>query len=143
MVLGEYFRATAIPGGAFAVFLATNTTPPTPDSNLKPDISEIATGNGYTAGGINVARNSTDWDVQTEDDVNDRALIQLKDIVWTAAGGPIPASGAGARWEILTDQNVTVASREVIGYWDLVSDRTISDGQTLTLQNSELRLNEV
>lgn len=142
-VLGVYMRNNAIPGAAFAVFLATNTTPPTADSNLKPDVSEIATGNGYTAGGINVARNATDWDIHTEDDAADRAFIQIIDLVWTASGGSIPASGAGARWAVLTDQNVTVASRETLVFWDLVSDRTISVGQTLTLQNCEVRINDV
>ena len=56
---------------------------------------KIAAGNGYTANGISVARNTTDWDVLTQDDTNDRALVQLKNIVWTASGGPIPSSGGG------------------------------------------------
>jgi hypothetical protein len=115
---------------------------PTQDTNLKSELTEIATGNGYSLGGIAVARNSTDFDVLTEDDTNDWALIQLKDIVWTASGGSIPASGNGARWALLTDAHATPASREIIAYFDLVSDRTVSSGQTLTLQNCELRLTE-
>jgi hypothetical protein len=105
-------------------------------------LTEIAAGQGYTAGGISLARNTTDFDVWTEDDGNDRALIQLKDMVWTAAGGNLPASGNGARWACLTDDNATPANREVIAAFDLVSDRTISDTQTLTLQNCEIRLTE-
>lgn len=141
-VLGGYFRATAIPGTAFAVFLALAADPPVADDNVKTDVSEIATGNGYVAGGLNVNRDATDWDVQTEDDANDRGLIQIKDLVWTAAGGSIPASGSGARYAILTDRNATVGSREMLAFWDLTSDRTISDGQTLTLQNCEIRIND-
>lgn len=141
-VLDWVFRATAAPTNFF-VFLATSTTTPTADTNIKSDLTEIAAGNGYTAGGISLAKNATDFDVLTEDDTNDRGLIQIKDLVWTAAGGPIPASGLGARWAIFTDDNVTLASREVIAYWDLGADRTISAGQTLTLQNLELRGNEV
>lgn len=141
-VLGTYFRNASIPGTAFAVFLALAADAPTVDDNIKTDLSEIATGNGYSAGGINVARNSTDWDTLTEDDVNDRALAQILDLVWTASGGNIPASGLGARYAILTDQNATVGSREILAFWDLVSDRTISDTQTLTLQNCEVRLTE-
>lgn len=140
-ILGVVFRANSISGSAFAVFLALAADAPTADDNVKTDVSEIATGNGYTAGGINVARNSTDWDVHTEDDANDRAFIQIKDLVWTAAGGSIPSSGLGARYALLTDQNATVASREIWAFWDLTSDRTISDTQTLTLQNCELRQN--
>jgi hypothetical protein len=42
---------------------------------------------------------------------------------------------------VLTDDNATVANREVFVCWDLASDRSVSDGQTLTIQNAELRLN--
>ena len=80
-------------------------------------------------------------DVLTEDDANDRGLTQAKDIVWTASGGSIPASGDGARYAVLLDDNATVGSREVLAWWDLTSDRSVSDGQTLTLQDCELRLN--
>ena len=105
-------------------------------------MTEIADTNGYTTGGYQLTPGSTDFDVLTEDDSNDRGLVQIKDVVWTASGGPIPASGAGARYAILTDDNATVANREVLAYFDLSSDRSVSDGQTLTVQNSELRLNE-
>lgn len=126
----------------FYIFLALASAAPTADTNLKSDLNEIATGNGYPAGGIQLARNSTDFDVLTEDDTNDRAYIQLKDISWTASGGNLPASGNGARYAIVTDDNATLANREVWAYFDLVSDRTVSVGQTLTLQNCEIRLNE-
>lgn len=126
----------------FYLFLATSATAPTADINTKSELTEVATGNGYTAGGISIARDSTDFDVLTEDDSNDRALIQLKDMVWTASGGNLPGSGNGARYAILTDDNGTLGSREVWAYFDLVSDRVVSSGQSLTLQNCELRLNE-
>ncbi|MBN1286437.1 MAG: hypothetical protein JXB47_13645 [Anaerolineae bacterium] len=76
----------------------------------------------------------------TEDDVNDRALVQVKDVTWTASGGPIPASGDGARWAALTDDNATVADRKVLAWFDLSSDRAVSSGQPLTLQDCEIRL---
>lgn len=141
-ILGTYLRGASIPGSAFAVFLAVAADAPTVDDNVKTDVTEIATGDGYSAGGINVARDSTDWDTLTEDDTNDRALAQIKDLVWTASGGPIPASGNGARYALLTDQNATVGSREILAFFDLSSDRSITDTQTLTLQNIELRLTE-
>jgi hypothetical protein len=43
---------------------------------------------------------------------------------------------------VLTDDNATVANREIIAYWDLTSPRSVSDGQTLTLQDCQLDLNE-
>lgn len=141
-MLDTYFRGAAISGSGFAVFLATSAVSPTQDSNVKTDVTEIATGDGYSAGGINVNRDSTDFDVLTEDDTNDWALVQIKDLVWTASGGPIPASGNGARWALLTDRNATVGSRLILAYFDLISDRTVSDGQSITLQNIECRLTE-
>lgn len=140
-ILEWAFRKTGIPSN-LNIALVTSAVAPVADTNTFGELTEIAVGNGYVTGGISVAMDSTDWDVLTEDDTNDRALIQLKDEVWTASGGAIPGSGDGARYAVLTDDNATVANREVLTYWDLVSDRTVSDGQTLTLQDCELRLNE-
>jgi hypothetical protein len=140
-ILGRYFRAVAFPTN-FYVALVTSAVAPVADTNLKSELTEIANGNGYVTGGISLTRNSTDFDVLTEDDGNDRALVQVKDLVWTASGGPIPASGNGARYAVLTDDNAAQGSREIEDYWDLVSDRSVSVGQTLTLQNCEVRLNE-
>lgn len=78
----------------------------------------------------------------TEDDTSDVAYVQVKDVVWTAAGGALPVSGNGARYAVLLDDNATVGLRQVIAFWDLSSDRSVSSGQTLTLQNLELRLTE-
>ena len=139
--LSWVFRGVALPTN-FYVALATKATKPTPETNTLGDLTQIALGNGYADGGIQLARNSTDFDVLTEDDAQDRALVQIKDIVWTAAAGPIPASGEGARYAVLTDDVVTVSAREVIAYWDLVTDRSIVATETLTLQDLELRLKE-
>ena len=123
----------------FYVALVTSATAPNADINTLSQLTEIAAGNGYTAGGISIARDATDFDVLTEDDAGDKALIQIKDTVWTASGGPIPGSGDGARHAVLLDDNVTVGSRIVLAFWSLGSDRTVSDGQTLTLQDLELQ----
>jgi len=138
----DIFCRNAAEPTVFYLALCTSAVAPTADTNTFSDLTEIAGGNGYTAGGISVARNATDFDVLTEDDTNDRALVQIKNEVWTASGGPIPASGNGARWAILTDDNVTQGSRIVNFYWDLVSDRSVSSGQTLTLIDCEARINE-
>jgi len=136
-----YFRNAGAPTNFF-VALVTSAVAPDADTNLMSDLTEIAAGNGYTSGGYSLSKNSTDFDVLTEDDTNDRGLIQIKDIVWTASGGSIPSSGDGARYAVLTDDNATVANREIYAYWDLVSNRSVSDTQTLTLQDCELRINE-
>ena len=142
-ILDAYFRNTGSPTN-FYVALLTSATAPDADTNLMSDagLTEIAAGNGYTSGGYQLTKNSTDFDVLTEDDTNDRGHIEIKDVVWTASGGNLPASGGGARYAVLTDDNGTVANREIIAYWDLTSDRSVSDTQTLTLQNCTLRLTE-
>lgn len=139
--LEDRFRAVAAPTNYY-VALVTSATAPDADTNVLGDLTEINAGNGYTSGGFQLTPGATDFDVLTEDDANDRAFVQIKDIAWTASGGNIPASGSGARYAVLTDDDGTIANREVLAYWDLGSDRTVSDTQTLSLNNCELRINE-
>jgi hypothetical protein len=138
-ILGWSFRGETIPTNYYARLITSATAPTVDDDNVS-GYTEIAAGNGYTAGGMSLSKNSTDWDVWTLDDTNDLGYIQLKDLVWTASGGSLPGSGNGARYCVLTDDNATDASREPYASWDLTSDRTVSSGQTLTLQDCELRI---
>jgi hypothetical protein len=140
-VLGQYFRGETKPTN-FYIELVTSAAAPGPDTNTETEMTEIAAGNGYVAGGTSLSFNSTDWDVWTEVDASDWALVQLKDITWSASGGPIPSSGNGARYAIICDDNATQANREIYFYFDLTSDRSVSDGQDLTLQNCEIRITE-
>jgi hypothetical protein len=140
-VLGIVFRNVAEETNYY-VALVTSATAPTADTNTLSQLTEIAAGNGYTTGGFQLTPGSTDWDSITENDTDDRGETQIKDVAWTASGGSIPGSGSGARYAVLTDDNGTVGSREVYAFWDLTSDRTVSDGQPLTLQNLDLRLTE-
>ncbi len=142
LIFNSYFRNTGTPTN-FYIALVTSATAPTADTNWLNDLTEITAGNGYTSGGSGLARNSTFFDTLTEDDGADRALVQLKDITWTAAGGTLPLSGNGARYAVLTDDvAVSPTGRQVIAYWDLGSDVSVSNTQSLTLQNCELRGNE-
>ena len=138
--LGLWARAIAPVTSVFKLMLMKST--PTADTNLVSDMTEIAVGNGYATGGQSVNRNATDFDVYTEDDTNDWALVQLKDFAWTASGGPIPSDSNGATYAIVTDDNATVGSRNVYHYGSLGGARVVSDTQTLTLQNFEFRLAE-
>jgi hypothetical protein len=142
--LNSIFRNLETPTG-FKIALATNTYIPTSTGLLAwSQLTEINPGNGYTAGGTTLTKGINDFDVIYEDDGGgglNRAYIQLRDVSWTAAGGPIP-SGAGAvaaYYAVLYD---TSASGNVIGYWDLNGARSITDGQMITLVNFELRLNQ-
>jgi hypothetical protein len=138
-VLGVTFR-NATEKTNYYIALVTSAAAPTADTNTLSQLTEIANGNGYTTGGYSLTPNSTDFDTLTEDDSGDKGLVQVKDVVWTASGGTLPASGSGARYAVLIDDNGTVGSREVYAWWDLTSDRSVSSGQTLTLQNLELNI---
>jgi hypothetical protein len=146
-VLDAVYRNNGAPTNFF-VALVTSATAPDNDTNVLSDLTQIATGNGYTDGGFSLDRNATDFDVLTEvdsgsPDLDNYAFIQIKDVVWTASGGNIPASGDGARYAVLTDDNGTVAAREIWHWWDLTSDRTVSDSQTLTLQDLQIDIRDV
>lgn len=138
-VLGVTFR-NATEKTNYYVALVTSATAPTADTNTLSQLTEIANGNGYTTGGYQLTPNTTDFDTLTEDDSGDKGLVQIKDVAWTASGGTLPGSGSGARYAVLIDDNATVGSREVYAWWDLSSDRSVSSGQTLTLQNLELNI---
>ena len=135
------FRGATIPTNYY-VALVTSAAAPTADTNTLSQLTQIAIGNGYATGGYSLTPNGTDFDDLQENDTDDRAEIQIKDVTWSASGGSIPDSGDGARYAVLTDDNATEGSRIVIGWWDLESDRTVSNGQDLTLQDLELRLQE-
>jgi hypothetical protein len=129
---------TALPTNYY-VALVTSTTAPAADINTMSELTEVSAGNGYTSGGIQLSKNTTDFDVATEDDGSDKAYIQIKDLTWTASGGSI----ANARYAVLTnDAGTTVGAREVLYYWDLGSDKTISDGDSLTLKDLQIDLLE-
>lgn len=136
-LLGWGFRAATAPTD-YKMALVTNAATPGVDTNTLSELTEIGTGTGYTSGGITVERSATGFDVWTEDDANDRAYVQIKDLVWTASG----AGMSNAYYSVLTDDNATVGSREVYAYFDLTGPLTVSSGQTLTLQDFELRLIE-
>jgi hypothetical protein len=140
-VLDIVFRA-ATPPTNFYLALVTSAVAPTADTNTFSELTEIPSGNGYTAGGYLLNRNSTDFDTLTEDDTGDEGVLLLKNIVWTASGGSLPGSGTGARWAVLTDDNATQASREIWLFFDLLANRIVTTGNPLTIQDAEISLTE-
>ncbi len=140
-MLKGWFQGLSIPTNFF-IALVTSAVAPTQDTNTLSELTQIASGNGYTTNGISLNRDATDFVSLTEDDSADRAYVRLKDIVWTASGGTMPGSGSGARYAVITDDHATPGSRDVLQYFDLSSDRSVSSGQTLTLSACEFRLNE-
>lgn len=121
----------------YYVALCTSAQTPTADTNTMADLTECPNGYGYSTGGYQLARNTTDFDTWSEGDSLDIAYGQVKDVAWTASGGNCPSTAA--RWAVLTNDD---SNPDVLAYFDLSSDRQVSDGQTLTLQDLEIRFTE-
>jgi len=112
LMLEHVFRGVALPT-KFYVALVTDGVIPDREIETLSELTQIVVGNGYTAGGFELTPGVTDFDTITQDDVNHRATLQIKDLTWTATGGNIPPSGDGASYAVLTDDNGTVGNRQV------------------------------
>lgn len=100
----------------------TNTAPNATDVDFA-DITEIAAGNGYTAGG----KDSTNvWD---ESPAATGRLV-CTDVVWTATAGGI----ATFRYVVFYNTSGASAGLDLlIGWWDHGSAVTLADTETFTV----------
>lgn len=135
----EFIRTESLPTNYY-VALVTDSGSPGDDTNLMSDLTEVPNGNGYTSGGIQLTPGATDFDTITEDDENDRGEIKIKDLTFLATGGAIPISGDPVHYAVLTDDNVTPASRKILDTWDLGTDIIIAENNSLVLQDLTIRL---
>lgn len=99
----------------------TNTAPTSADDTFS-DITEIAGGSGYTAGGTAATISSS---AQTSGTYK----LVLADVVFTASGGSI----GPFRYAVLYNDTPTSPADPVIGYWDYGSSVTLADGETFTV----------
>lgn len=135
----EYNDGTQ-PSNWYIALLTSDNTPDATIETMSAGVTEIATGNGYDSGGVAIAASTAGFDVILFDTDAGKAYVQAVDAAWTASEGNIPASGTGARWAVLTDDNAVHASREVLAWLDLTEARSIGQGAQLTLQNIEIDL---
>ncbi len=142
LAIANIWQAVSLPTNYYIALCTSATAPTSGGTHTMADLTEIAAGNGYTSGGFQLTPGSTDFTTLTEDDVNHIGSVVIKDITWTASGGTIPASGSGARYAVITDDNVTVSSRQVYAWFDLGSSVVVADTQNLTLTNGKLELAE-
>ena len=99
--------------------MLTNVAPAAGNA-VKADITEIAAGNGYVAGGVAVANTSYSQAAGV-------AKLLGDDPVITAVGGAI----GPARYAIL--YNDTALNDELIGWWDYGSAFTLNANEALTV----------
>lgn len=103
---------------------------PTSD-DLYADViaSEVATGYGYTTGGVTLTGVSI-----AQNDTDARADITWNNITWTASGGDVgPVAGV-----IIYDDSIT--DDPILGYIDFEGAYTVADGGTATIANVKVRI---
>jgi hypothetical protein len=107
--------------GADTLKVMLSNTAPSATDNIKTDISEIASGNGYTTGGNTAAVVSS---AQTSGIYK---LVLADPTTWTASGGAMGTF----RYAVL--YNTSAANNELIGFWDYGSAVTLADGDSFTV----------
>jgi hypothetical protein len=102
--------------------LLTN-TPPVSTNQVRADLTEIAAGFGYTAGG-----NTCALTVTTSGGV---AKVTAANVAFTASGGTI----GPFRYAVLYNDTPTSPADPLIGYWDYGQPITLANTEVLTLVN--------
>jgi len=92
--------------------------------------NQLPTGGGYTQNDKVLANVSV-----AEDDVNDRGRVTWDDVQWDASGDTIGPTGSA----LLYDD--TSADKTIVGCMDFIIDYTVTDGNSLQLQNIALNSN--
>jgi hypothetical protein len=100
--------------------IALTLAAPLPTNAVLADVTQIASGNGYTAGGSALTGQSY---AQT----SGVAVLVAADLVFTAAGG----SMAPFRYAVL--YNATAAGGPLIGWYDAGGTITLADTETFTV----------
>jgi hypothetical protein len=107
-------------GTAALKVMLTNTAPVQTDA-VAADITEIAAGNGYTAGG------NTAGTVSSSQTDGTYRLICNDPTAWTASGGTI----GPFRYAVLYNSSAT--NDELIGYWDYGVATTLQSGESFVV----------
>jgi hypothetical protein len=100
--------------------MLTNTAPVATNS-VRADLTEIAAGNGYTAGG-------TAASVTSSAQTSGTYKLVLGDVVFTASGGSI----GPFRYAVLYNDTPTSPADPLIGWWDYGSALTLANGESIT-----------
>ena len=98
--------------------MLTNSAPLATNTQFS-NLTEIAAGNGYTAGG-------TAATITSSSQTSGTYKLVLADVVFTATGSVGPF-----RYAVL--YNDTATNKELIGWWDYGSSITLATGETFTV----------
>lgn len=101
--------------------MLTNTTP-VATNTLKGDLTEIGTGNGYSAGGNTLTVSSS---AQTSGTYK----LVVADTTFTASGGSV----GPFRYAVMYDDTPTSPAKPLIGFWDYGSSISLADGESFVV----------
>lgn len=107
--------------------MLVNSPSPTSSDSVKADLTEIAPGNGYVAGGPTVVITSS---------AQSGGVYELlgNDLVITATGGTI----GPFRYAVLYNNTPTSPLKPLIGFWDYGSSLSLLDAELLTVDLSQV-----
>ena len=106
--------------------MLVNSPAPVATNSVKADLTEIAAGFGYAAGGSALTTIDAEQTTGT-------LKLTADDLVFTAAGGSI----GPFRYAVLYNDTPTVPADPLIGWWDYGSSVTLLDTETFTVDLSQ------
>ena len=109
--------------GSDTLKIALSNTAVSAGMTILANVTQIASGNGYTTGGKQIT-------ISSSSQTGGTYKLVLADLVFTASGG----SMAAFRYIVL--YNDTSTSDSLIGFWDYGSSLTLADTETLTIDCS-------
>lgn len=107
--------------GAHTFKLALTNTLPVAGNSVLTDITQIAAGNGYTAGGTALTG-------VTISETGGTVTVQANQVTFTASGGAM----AAFRYYVL--YNDSAASKNLIAWWDHGAAVNLADGDSFTVR---------
>lgn len=108
--------------GADTLKVLLSNVAPVAANSVKADLTEIAAGNGYAAGG-------TAPSITSSAQASGTYKLVLADVVFTAAGGSI----GPFRYAVLYNDTPTSPADPLIGWWDYGAPVTLLVGETFTV----------
>ena len=103
--------------------LLTNTAPVATNA-VKGDLTEIAAGNGYTAGGAATTI--------TKSNSSGTESVKGTNVTFTASGGSI----GPFRYVVLYNDTQTSPNKPLVGWWDYGSSISLNSGETFTVDTA-------
>lgn len=111
--------------GADTLKIMLTNTAPVATNSVKADITEIAAGNGYTAGGNQAVQSSSSQASGTY-------KLVVGDVTFTASGGNI----AQFRYAVLYNDTPAAPADPLIGWWDYGAAVDITNGNSFLVDVS-------